>query len=74
MRHVAHVIFGVGLLVMANGAVAFYFRYNFITQQRYGPSLTPIYIIGASIAILVVGLVLKTIADTITKQKAKSKK
>jgi hypothetical protein len=62
MRNVAYVLFAIGALVLVNGAVSFYFRYNFITQERYGPTLVPIYIIGAGIGILVLGLVANTIA------------
>ena len=69
MKRVAHGIFAVGLLVLANGAVSFFLRYNFITQKRYGPSLEPIYIIGAGVGILIVGMVIKTIADSLSRSK-----
>ena len=48
------------LITLANGAVALIFRYNFITQERYGPSLTPIYIIGVGILLGIIGLALNT--------------
>ena len=45
-----------GLLVVANGVVAFCLRYNFMTQEQYGVSLEPVYIMGGGIAILIVWL------------------
>jgi hypothetical protein len=60
MQTAARVVLLVALLVLANGAVAFFYRYNFITQARYRPSLIPIYIIGAGIAIGLVGLAMNT--------------
>ena len=71
MKQVAYFLFLVGFIVMVNGAVSFFFRYNFITQKRYGPSLEPLYIMGAGIGILVLGMIVKTIADTISKAKSK---
>lgn len=49
------------LVVILNGAVGYFFRYNFVTLQRYGPSLVPIYISAGGVAIGVIGLALKTI-------------
>jgi hypothetical protein len=72
MKRAAHVLFGVGLLVLANGAGSFFLRYNFITRRRYGPSLEPVYIIAAGIGILVVGMVIKTIADSLSDRKPDS--
>ena len=52
-----------GVLALADGAAAFYLRINFLSGTRYGPSLVPVYIIFAGIAVSVVGLALKTVAD-----------
>ncbi|MGO9115077.1 MAG: hypothetical protein ACLP9L_38185 [Thermoguttaceae bacterium] len=52
-----------GMMTLAQGAAAFYFRVNVLTGTRYGPSLMPIYIIFSGIGVCVVGLTLKTIAD-----------
>ena len=60
VRYIAYTVLLVALIVLANGAIAFFFRYNFITQGRYGPSLVPIYIIGAGILLGVIGLTLNT--------------
>ena len=60
MKYVAYIVLLVALITLANGAVAFFFRYNFITQERYGPSLIPIYIIGAGILLGIIGLALNT--------------
>lgn len=60
MRLLANVLMVLTLVTLANGAIAFFYRYNFITQERYGPSLEPIYIIGAGIALGIVALALNT--------------
>jgi hypothetical protein len=60
MRYVAYTVLLLAVVTLANGAVAFYFRYNFITQEQYGPSLVPIYIIGVGILLGVIGLALNT--------------
>ena len=60
MKYITHAVFVSALVTLANGAIAFFFRYNFITQERYGPSLTPIYIIGWGILLGVIGLALNT--------------
>ena len=64
MKAIAHTLFFVGTILLLNGAVSFFFRYNFITQNKYGPSLIPLYIIGAGIGILVAGMIFKTIGDS----------
>ena len=64
MKGLAHAIFVVGMVILANGAVSFFLRYNFVTQKRYGPSLEPVYICGVGIGVLVVGMIVKTIADS----------
>lgn len=61
MKYIAFIILIVALLTLTNGAVAFFFRHNLITGTRYGPSLVPIYIIGAGIGLGIVGLSLNTI-------------
>src|SRR5207302_9338725 len=45
MRIAANVLVGLGLLAVVNGTVSYFLRYNFITQERYGPSLVPLYIL-----------------------------
>ncbi len=60
VKYIVSTVLIVALATLANGAVAFLFRYNFITQERYGPSLVPVYIIGAGIFLGIVGLTLNT--------------
>ncbi|HUU96543.1 MAG TPA: hypothetical protein VM487_12450 [Phycisphaerae bacterium] len=60
MKYIAYTFLIVSLVTLANGAVAFFFRYNFVSQERYGPSMAPIYIIGAGILLGVIGLALNT--------------
>jgi len=60
MKKRSYTLFVLALLAMANGLVVFYFRYNFVTQERYGPSLTPIYICGVGLGLAVLGLACNT--------------
>ncbi|HEY3244346.1 MAG TPA: hypothetical protein VGM03_13450 [Phycisphaerae bacterium] len=69
MKYLTYALMVLGLLILANGAVAFFDRYNFITQERYGPSLTPIYIIGAGILVCLLGLALNTTATGLRSSK-----
>lgn len=60
VKTITHAVLLLALLTLANGAIAFFFRYNFITQDRYGPSLIPIYIIGVGILLGLIGLAMNT--------------
>ena len=71
MKYLTNLLLVGGLVVLAQGAVAFFLRFNFITGTRYGPSLTPLYLVFAGIAILVVWLILRTITRAIGTSKKK---
>ena len=71
MRYFSNGILIAGLIVLFQGAVAFFFRFNFVTGTRYGPSLIPVYLIFAGIGILVLWLVLRAIAHGIEGSKKK---
>lgn len=58
MKYIVYAIYVLSLIMLANGAVAFYFRYNFITQTQYDVSIRPIEIIVIGIVLGVVGLLL----------------
>ena len=73
MKYLTNLLLVGGLVVLAQGAVAFFLRFNFITGTRYGPSLTPIYLVFAGIGILVLWLILRTVAQTIAESKKKAK-
>jgi hypothetical protein len=63
MKYIPAAILTIGMLVLAAGAVAYLFRLNVLTGARIGPSLTPVYVILAGVAIAVVGLISKTAVD-----------
>ena len=65
MRYFSNGVLIAGLIVLFQGGVAFFFRFNIITGTRYGPSLIPVYLIFAGIGILVLWLVLRAIAHGI---------
>jgi hypothetical protein len=52
-----------GMIVLVQGAIAFYWRINVFSGTQYGPSLTPVYIIFAGILICLIGLTLRTFTD-----------
>jgi ABC-type Fe3+-siderophore transport system permease subunit len=62
-RYIVYTVLALGIILLIQGAIAFYFRVNVLTGTRYGPSLTPVYIILSGVGISVVGLALKTFAD-----------
>lgn len=64
MKYVSRAVLVVGLIVLLQGAVAFFLRFNFITGTIYGPSLMPIYIVFTGIGILVLWLALRTIVQS----------
>jgi hypothetical protein len=59
VRTLTYVLFAVGGVFLAVGAVVFAIRFD----EPYGPSLLHMYAAGVGIAILVIGLIVKTIAD-----------
>jgi protein-S-isoprenylcysteine O-methyltransferase Ste14 len=58
----------IGVIILIQGAIAFFLRVNVFTGNRYGPSLTPVYIIFAGVLICLIGLALRTFADLGQKQ------
>jgi protein-S-isoprenylcysteine O-methyltransferase Ste14 len=63
MKRLSSVTLLVGMIVLLQGAIAVYWRVNVFNGTRYGPSLTPVYIILAGILICLIGLTLRTFAD-----------
>lgn len=71
MRYFSNGVLIAGLIVLFQGAIAFFLRFNFITGTRYGPSLIPVYLIFAGVGILVLWLVLRAIAHSLDASKKK---
>jgi hypothetical protein len=69
LKYLSYVILILGMLVLLQGAIAFYFRINIFTGTRYGPSLMPIYIIFSGIGVCVLGLIFKSLADLMNRKR-----
>ncbi|SFI08666.1 hypothetical protein [Planctomicrobium piriforme] len=65
LRRVAAAMMVIAAIVLVNGVISFYWRYNFITQETYGPSLVPVYICFAGVVCGVLGLTANTIAGAL---------
>ena len=71
---VAYGILIPGMLMLTQGVVAFYLRFNFLTGTHYGPSLIPVYIIFTGVGVLVIGFAFKMIADHRNQKEQKTAK
>ncbi len=63
MKYFSNATLFIGVLVLVQGAIAFYLRLNIFTGTRYGPSLMPVYIMFSGVGVCLMGLTLRVILD-----------